>query len=140
MREQDVEVCLRLCMVCRPTRDEAIEVIENLLDDEQIAATVPKVPVRDDSQMYREAVTAANKAGWLSPTLWAGFVPYYGPVWTTLVGTPEELARCFLEYRRIGVGQFIVSGWPEIDEVDIFGREILQLVREEERRQERGRA
>jgi alkanesulfonate monooxygenase len=127
-------------MICRPTRDEAVGLIEALLEDEQTAATVPKLPVRDDSQMHREAVAHASGTGWLSPTLWAGFVPYHGPVWTTLIGTPEELARCFLEYKRIGVSQFILSGWPEVDEIDIFGREILPRVREEERRQERGRA
>ncbi len=61
-------------------------------------------------------------------------------MWTTLVGTPEEIARSFIEYKRIGVSQFIISGWPEIDEVDILGREVLPLVREAERRQESGRA
>ena len=140
MRERGIEVCLRLGLICRPTRDEAIGVIEDLMEEEHIAATVPKVLVRDDSQMYREAATASKDTGWLSPTIWAGFVPYYGPVWTTLVGTPEEIARSFIEYKRIGVSQFIISGWPEIDEVDILGREVLPLVREAERRQESGRA
>ncbi len=140
MRERGVEVCLRTCLICRPTRDEAIEVIEDLLEEEHIAATVPKVPVRNDSRMYREAATAANETGWLSPTIWTGFAPYFGPVWTTLVGTPEDLARCFLEYKRIGVGQFIISGWPEIAEVDTFGREVLPRVREAERHQTRSQA
>ncbi len=138
MREQGIEVCLRLCLICRPTRDEAIGVIEDLLDDRHVAGTAPKVPVRDDSQMFRESATASSDAGWLSSTLWIGFVRHYGPVWTTLVGTPEELARSFLDYKRIGVSQFIMSGWPEIDEVKIFGREVLPLVREEEKRQRRG--
>ena len=54
--------------------------------------------------------------------------------------SPEDLARCFLEYKRIGVGQFIISGWPEIAEVDTFGREVLPRVREAERHQTRSQA
>jgi alkanesulfonate monooxygenase len=140
MREHGVEVCLRLCVICRPTRAEAIGVIDSLLEDEYIAATVPKVPIRDDSQMYRESAMASNEPGWISPSIWTGFTPYFGPVWTTLVGTPEELASSFLEYKRIGVSQFIISGWPEIDELNIIGREVLPLVRERERDQAPGGA
>jgi len=50
------------------------------------------------------------------------------------LGTPKELADAFLEYKRIGVSEFIISGWPEVDEVDIFGEEVLPLVRDAERR------
>jgi alkanesulfonate monooxygenase len=58
-------------------------------------------------------------------------------VWTTLLGTPTEIAESLLEYRRIGVTQFIMSGWPELDTVDTFGREVLPLVRRAEARDEK---
>jgi alkanesulfonate monooxygenase len=45
------------------------------------------------------------------------------------VGTPRDLADAFLEYKRIGVTQFIIAGWPKLDEMMIFGREVLPLVR-----------
>jgi alkanesulfonate monooxygenase len=50
----------------------------------------------------------------------------------TLLGSPAELAEIFLEYKRIGVTQFIIAGWPKLEEMLIFGREILPLVRESE--------
>jgi alkanesulfonate monooxygenase len=50
----------------------------------------------------------------------------------TLVGTPEELTEVFLEYKRIGVTQFIIAGWPKLDEMVRFGREVLPLVRSAE--------
>jgi len=62
-------------------------------------------------------------------------VPYYGPVWTTLLGTPNEIAEALLAYKQIGVSEFIISGCPEVDEIGIFGREVLPLVREAERRE-----
>ena len=59
-------------------------------------------------------------------------MPFYGPVWTSLVGTPAALAKAFLDYKSIGVSQFIISGCPEIDHVVMFGREILPQVRNAE--------
>jgi alkanesulfonate monooxygenase len=131
MREHGVEVCLRLCVICRRTREEAISAAVSLLPDDEKESTTT---LKDDSQMYREGAAVARDACWLSRSLWAGLVPHYGPVWTTLLGSPDELAEAILEYKRIGVSQFIMSGWPEVDEVAAFGREVLPLVREAERR------
>jgi alkanesulfonate monooxygenase len=64
--------------------------------------------------------------------IWTGLVPFYGPVWTSLVGTPEALARASLDYKDIGVTQFIISGCPELPEVARFGRDVLPLVRHAE--------
>ena len=146
-RAKGVGVCLRLCLICRPTREEAVAVMDALLaddaerrravaaarrDDTQLHTTA----LKNDSRMHAEAVAAtADGAQWLNRTIFTGFVPFYGPVWTTLIGTPRELADAFLAYRDAGVTEFILSGWPELDEVEIFGREVLPLVREVEDRQ-----
>ena len=82
--------------------------------------------------MYREGAAVSSDSHWLNYTLWTGLVPYYGPVWTTLLGSPQELAAAFLAYRQIGVSEFIISGWPEVDTVDVFGREVLPLIRQAE--------
>jgi alkanesulfonate monooxygenase len=74
------------------------------------------------------------KDAYIDRSLWTGLVSLCGPVWTTVLGTPREIADLLLEYRRIGVSQFIMSGWPEMDEVTRFGREVLPLVKEGERR------
>lgn len=132
-REQGLEVCLRLGVLCRPTREEAVAVAESLLPDSDLDRRELITTVRDDSQMHQQAAAVAGHTSWLSPLLWTGLVPYFGPVWTTLMGTPEDLANAILEYKQIGVSQFIMSGWPELDEVVTFGREVLPLVREAER-------
>lgn len=128
LRQMGVEVCLRMCILCRPTREEAIKIAESLLPESYDATHVAR---RDDSQMYREAATLTENP-WLTRSLWSGLAPHYGPVWTTLLGTPQEIAETLLEFKAIGVTQFIMSGWPELDEVEIFGREVLPLVREAE--------
>jgi alkanesulfonate monooxygenase len=78
--------------------------------------------------MSREGKRIKSDEHWLNRSLWTGLVPHYGPVWTTLLGTPREIADVLLEYERIGVTEFIISGWPEVDTVDVFGREVLPLL------------
>jgi alkanesulfonate monooxygenase len=140
-----VGVCLRLCIICRPSREEAVAVMDGLLADDvvrrrEVAAAqkddtqLHTTALKDDSRMHAEAAAAAaNGAHWLNRTIFTGFVPFYGPVWTTLIGTPRELADAFLAYQEAGVTEFILSGWPEVGEVEIFGREVLPLVRAGER-------
>lgn len=129
-RANGVGVCLRLGLICRPTREEAVTEAEALLPKDKKESTTT---LKDDSQMYKEGKSAARDSYWLNPSLWTGLVPHYGPVWTTLLGSPEELAEAFLAYKQIGVTEFIISGWPEVDTVDTFGREVLPLVRNAER-------
>jgi alkanesulfonate monooxygenase len=124
--ERGLGICLRCCLLCRPTRAEAIEVAESLLPEDARESTTT---LKDDSQMYREGNELKSDAFWPKPWLWTGLVPHYGPVWTTLLGSPREIAGALLEYERIGVTEFIMSGWPEVETVDTFGRDVLPLVR-----------
>lgn len=136
LREQGIEVCLRVCVLCRDTREEAVCVAQSLLPERDIPKAERNIAVKDDSQMYREAAAAGDRDNWPTRALWTGLVPYYGPVWTALVGTSAEIAAALLDYKRIGVTQFIMSGWPEFDTVVTFGRDVLPLVRAAERERE----
>jgi alkanesulfonate monooxygenase len=133
VREHGVEVCLRLCLVCRETREEALRAALALLPEEEIGRQERLILSKSDSRTLNDALNAADNQGWLDDHLWAGLVPYYGSSAMTLVGTPAEIAGVLLEYKRIGVTQFIISGWPKLDEMVRFGREILPLIRDAER-------
>ena len=138
-RGNDVEVCLRLCVVCRPTHEEALAAAEALLPSEEVGREERGILSRSDSKTLKDALAAADNVGWLNRNLWAGLVPYYGSSAMTLVGTPHDLANAFLEYKRIGVTQFIIAGWPKLDEMMIFGREVLPLIRAFEHEEQRTR-
>ena len=128
-RGNGVEVCLRLCVVCRPTHEEALAAAAALLPSEEVGREERGILSRSDSKTLKDALAAADNVGWLNKNLWAGLVPYYGSSAMTLVGTPEGLANAFLEYKRIGITQFIIAGWPKLDEMMIFGRDVIPLVR-----------
>ena len=133
-RERGVEVSLRLCVICRSTLEEAVRAAAAMLPDEEIGRQERAILTRSDSQTLKQALAAADGDGWLNRNLWAGLVPYYGSSAMTLLGSPQDVAERFLEYKRIGVTQFIISGWPKLEEMVIFGREVLPLVRQAERR------
>jgi alkanesulfonate monooxygenase len=72
---------------------------------------------------------ALGKEEWLAPWLWAGLVESLGAPSVCLVGTPQEVADGLLEFKAVGVSQFILSGWPGGEELLRFGRDVLPLVR-----------
>jgi alkanesulfonate monooxygenase len=131
-RQEGVDVSLRLGLVCRETRANALKAAKALLPDNHAGRRQAPITSKNDSLMYRQAADSATDSGWLNDTIWAGLVPFYGPVWTSLVGTPDALARAFLDFKEIGVAQFIVSGCPELQELPRFSRDILPLVRRAE--------
>jgi len=131
-RKNGVEVCLRLCVVCRPTHEEAVAAAEALLPPEEIGRQERRILSSSDSKTLKDALAAADNVGWMNRNLWAGLVPHYGSSAITLVGSPDDLAEAFLAYKRIGVTQFIIAGWPKLEEMMIFGREVIPLVRKAE--------
>lgn len=131
-REHDTELCLRLCVVCRPTREEALEAAEALKPDESIGNQERAIVAKTDSKSVKEALANAGDDAWHTPYLWGGLVPYYGAPSIALVGSPQDIANGFLEYGEIGVTQFIIAGFPKLEEMVTFGRDVLPLIRQGE--------
>ncbi len=132
-REHGIEVCLRLCLVCRSTREEAMRAAAALLpQDGGITRRERHILRSSDSQTLQGALAIADQVDWLNPQLWTGLVPHYGSSAITLVGSFDEVASALLDYKRIGVTQFVISGWPKLEEMMIFGRDVLPLIRRAE--------
>ena len=131
-REHGIEMCLRLCVICRPTREEALDAARALLPYDDTEKQERNILNSSESQTLKQALAKADEVGWMNENLWAGLVPFYGSSAITLVGTPPELAQAFLDYKAIGITQFIISGWPKLEEMEIFGRDVIPLVREAE--------
>ncbi|MBE9069030.1 LLM class flavin-dependent oxidoreductase [Leptolyngbya cf. ectocarpi LEGE 11479] len=134
--QERTDICLRLCVVCRPTRKEAIAAAEALRSEDAIVKQVRDCLAHGDSQMFKDSLAASEQSDWLNQYLWTGLVSSYGASAMTLVGTPEDLVEAFLEYKSLGVTQFILAGWPKLDEMLIFGHEVLPLIRQAEQQQE----
>ena len=133
------QVGLRLSLICRASRDEAIAAAQGLVaedgDSDGELVSVEKHFVRDsDSVGISRAFEAAETAQspWQGDCLWTGAVKSHGAPAIALVGSPREVAAAIFEYHQLGVQHFIFSGWPQLQEMSIFGREVLPLVRKME--------
>jgi alkanesulfonate monooxygenase len=130
--EHGIEVGLRMSVIARPTRKEAVAAARELVERLGPGNSERKVEGgfirRSDSVSMNDLYRRAEEE-WLAPTLWAGAVRTHGAAAIALVGSPEEVAAAILEYKRAGVSQFIFSGWPKVESMEFFGREVLPLVR-----------
>jgi alkanesulfonate monooxygenase len=128
-----VEVGLRLCVIARPTRDEAIEEALRLVgpEDETRRSDERNFVTGSDSQSVRRMYAMAD-VEWLTPCLWTGAVRRFGAPSVALLGSYDEVADQLISLGELGVSQYILAGWPKWDEMIRFGREVIPRVRERE--------
>ncbi len=128
MLRRGVEAGVRSMVFARKTRADAIAAAHAYRD------LIPPKPVPGagtDSQMIRRAYERSADE-WLTPWLWTGAMAAHGTMAVAIVGSYDEVAGALLSYRAAGVTQFILSGYPKREELQIFGTEVLGRVRQRE--------
>ena len=73
--------------------------------------------------------TNDGKGMWADSTF-RDLVQYNDGFRTGLVGTPEQVARRIVEYKKHGVDLFLLGFLHFIEEVEYFGANVLPIVRE----------
>jgi alkanesulfonate monooxygenase len=63
------------------------------------------------------------------PNLWAGVGLVRGGAGTALVGSHEEVAERIEEYHELGIDEFILSGYPHLEEALRVGEGVLPILR-----------
>jgi alkanesulfonate monooxygenase len=130
------EVGLLVALIARPTREEAVASAAALVAacGESARAAHREFERNLDSAAFASSyeLSRRNASGWLTETLWAGAVPYLGAPSIALVGSAADIAGAVMEYKRLGVTQFLFLGWPDLDEMIFFGREIVPMIRQAE--------
>jgi alkanesulfonate monooxygenase len=129
------EVGLLVSLIIRPTHAEAVRAAAAILEDvgQQPKRTHEEFAKRSDSVAFTSTYALAAEKDWLTPYLWAGAVPYLGAPAMAVVGSPEEVTEALFEFRAAGITQFLFMGWPDMEEMTNFHREVLPRVRARER-------
>lgn len=129
-----VKYGIRLHTISRDTSAEAWAVAEKLLADltpEQIEAAT-RLHANSESEGQRR-MTALHggrvDALEVYPNLWAGVGLVRGGAGTSLVGSHEEVANLIVEYYSNGFDEFILSGYPHLEEAYWFAEGVLPLLR-----------
>jgi alkanesulfonate monooxygenase len=133
-----IEVGLLVSLIARPSRQEAVDAAHCMLES---LGNSPKKAHKDfarrsDSVAFGSTLAMAErKPEWLTDCLWSGAVPYLGAPSIALVGSFEDIANALLQYKQAGITQFLFMGWPDLEEMKLFSREVLPLVRMRESRE-----
>lgn len=129
--ERRIDIGIRLSVITRATRAEAVRAAAAVVAGHKGNGSEKRFVRSTDSSSIQATYDLAENE-WLNDHLWTGAVRYIGPTALALVGTPEEVASAVMEYREAGVTQFIFSGWPKLEEMIRFGRDVLPLIRRKE--------
>lgn len=124
---------IRLHILCRETKAEARKAAEKLIEGSDINNTKVHADQRNrsESEGQRRMNELANQESlWITDTLWMGVNTVRAGAGATLVGTPQMIANALTEYVETGVDCFILSGWPHLEEAQIFGNEIMPLLKD----------
>lgn len=131
--EKELRFGLRLHVIVRETADEAWAHADRLLagmDPARIKAAQERF-ARMDSVGQRR-MTALNNGTTadleIAPNLWAGIGLVREGAGTALVGDPDDVAKRLDEYRAAGVDEFILSGWPHVEEAERVGALVLPRI------------
>jgi len=124
---------IRLHVITRDTSEQAWAEAGRLLDgfDPQTVKSVQAGLARSESEGQQRmlALHGGGRDGLeIHPNLWAGIGLVRGGAGTALVGSHEEVAERIKEYHALGIDEFVLSGYPHLEEAYWFGEGVLPLL------------
>jgi len=135
-RGRTVRFGIRLHVITRDTAEQAWAQAESLpaaVDP----ATIEKVQAglaasESEGQRRMRALHNGRHSGTasleVSPNLWAGVGLVRGGAWTALVGSHTEVADRIAEYHELGIDEFVLSGYPHLEEAWWMGEGVLPIL------------
>ena len=91
------------------------------------SSSVGQRNMRSLNQAYRDGGTASDLE--IYPNLWAGVGLVRGGAGTALVGSHADVADRIEEYASLGIEEFVMSGYPHLEEAYWFGEGVLPELR-----------
>ena len=136
---RELRLGIRLHTISRDTAKEAWAEADRMLAElspAEIASSqqalaksssVGQRNMRGLHQAYRAGGTASELE--IYPNLWAGVGLVRGGAGTALVGSHADVADRIEEYASLGIEEFIMSGYPHLEEAYWFGEGVLPELR-----------
>ncbi|PJK18695.1 LLM class flavin-dependent oxidoreductase [Mycolicibacterium goodii] len=133
-RGRTVRFGIRLHTISRDTSAAAWAVADDLvagLDPEAIAKATALHSKSESEGQRRMTALHGGRIDRLEihPNLWAGVGLVRGGAGTALVGSHEEVANLIYEYHSLGFDEFILSGYPHLEESYWFAEGVLPILR-----------
>jgi alkanesulfonate monooxygenase len=125
---------IRLHVISRDTAEEAWGQADKLLaglSEEQIARSQAIQRASGSEGQRRMTALHGGRTDSLeiAPNLWAGVGLVRGGAGTALVGSHEQVADRIAEYHELGIEEFILSGYPHLEEAYQVGEGVMPVLR-----------
>ena len=121
---------LRTHLVVRPTEAEAWDAAAELISRADSVVKSQRQAVFAGTPMAGQAAQLREADGHrIGERLWNGISTVRVNCGTALVGTPEQVAEELLGYWRLGIDEFILSGFPHVEECQRAADELLPVAR-----------
>jgi alkanesulfonate monooxygenase len=130
---------LRIHTLSRDTSEEAWRHAQWLLDglDPQLIADAQAALRGSESTGQARMLALRDRTSYadareleVSPGLWTGVGLVRGGAGTALVGSHDEVAERLAEYHALGIDEFILSGYPHVEEAWWFGEGVIPRLRD----------
>jgi alkanesulfonate monooxygenase len=126
---------IRMHTITRDTSAAAWAEAQRLLDgiDDETVERVQDGLRRSESEGQRrmlELNRGSRDDLEIHPNVWAGVGLVRGGAGTALVGSHEEVAERIAEYHDLGIDEFVLSGYPHLEEAYWFGEGVLPVLAE----------
>jgi alkanesulfonate monooxygenase len=129
-REGQVRFGIRLHTIARDTSEAAWAEADRLLSgisEEDIARV--QAGLRRSESVGQQRMLDLNRGSKdsleIHPNLWAGVGLVRGGAGTAMVGSFTEIADLVEQYRAVGIEEFVLSGYPHLEEAYWFGEGVL---------------
>lgn len=121
---------LRVHMIVRDTEQEAREYADELVSklDDAAGAAIRNRAL--DAKSLGVSLQSANREradedGYFEPNLWTGVGRARSGCGAALVGSVDQVMSKIDDYMKMGIRSFIFSGYPHLQECEIFGTKVL---------------
>ena len=128
---RQLELGLRTHLVVRDTEAEAKAAAAELIAHADPAVKAQRSAAIEGTAMVGQQAQAKKAEGhWVAPHLWNGLSEVRVNCGTAIVGAPEQAADVLLSYWRLGFREFILSGFPHVEECRRVSNQVLPLLQE----------
>jgi alkanesulfonate monooxygenase len=120
---------LRTHIVTRPTESEAWAAAEELVSRADMRVLAQRQAAFAGTPMVGQQAQLQEKLRERAPRLWNGISKVRVNLGTAIVGDPRQVAEELLTYWRLGIDEFILSGYPHREEATRVASEVLPPLR-----------
>ena len=126
---RSIDFGFRTHVIVRETEAEARAAADRLISKLDLAVGEEIKARSQDSKSFgvqrQDELRAGSKDLYIEPPLWSGIGLARSGCGSAIVGDPDQVLAKLNRYMDMGIRAFILSGYPHLDECDLFAKYVL---------------